>query len=60
MSYLLPSLNIVRFNVMVSLANGLNFKMNINYINKNLSHVNEKARVVLLISKKLKLVKFLN
>ena len=45
---------------MVFLANGLNFKMNINYINKNLSHVNEKARVVLLISKKLKLVKFLN
>ena len=48
------SLNTVRFNVIVFLANALNFKMNIHYINKNLSQVNEKARVVLLISKKLK------
>ena len=54
------SLNTVRFNVIVFLANALNFKMNIHYINKNLSHVNEKAHVVLLISKKLKLIKFLN
>lgn len=48
------SLNTVRFNVIIFLANALNFKMNIHYINKNLSQVNEKACVVLLISKKLK------
>lgn len=48
------SLNTVRFNVIVFLANALNFKMNIHYINKNLSQVNEKAHVVSLIPKKLK------